>query len=168
MKLKELLAIMRSARDENTTFTLVDYNIYDYLDGSEKETICSFSSDLKAKCFLKDSILEAEIIAMGMKSEIEMVFELSNDWNNEKEEPEVVDVRCPSKALDVSITKNEFGFSDVTIRDLEEDDMIEMLKNICLQFNVSGITDKDGKWSYSFDEEGNNEGGDDNAEEKED
>lgn len=163
MKLKDLLAIMRSAKEENTTFTLVDYEIYNYLDGSETETIVSFSSDFKPKCFLKDSILEAEVIAMGMKSETEMVFELSNDWNNEKEEPEVVDVRCPSKALDVSITKNEFGFSDVTIRDLEEDDMIEMLKNVCLQFNVSGIADKDGKWSYSFDE-----GGDDNAEEKED
>lgn len=163
MKLKDLLDIMRSVKEENTIFTLVDYDIYDYLDGSEKETVCSFSSDFKPKYFLKDSILETEVITMGMKSETEMVFELSNDWNNEKEEPEVVDVRCPSKALDVSITKNEFGFSDVTIRDLEEDDMIEMLKNICLQFNVSGITDKDGKWSYSFDE-----GGDDNAEEKED
>lgn len=150
MKLKELLAIMRSAREENTTFTLVDYEIYDYLDGSEKETICSFSSDLKPECFLKDSILEAEVITMGMKSEIEMVFELTEDWDKEKEEPEVVDVRCPSKTLDVSVTKNEFGFFDVTIRDLEEDDMIEMLKNICLQFNVSGIVDKDGKWSYSF------------------
>ena len=150
MKLKELLAIMRSAREENTTFTLVDYEIYNYLDGSEKETICSFSSDLKSECFLKDSILEAEVIAMGMKSETEMVFELTEDWGKEKEEPEVVDVRCPSKTLDVSVTKNEFGFFDVTIRDLEEDDMIEMLKNICLQFNVSGIVDKDGKWSYSF------------------
>lgn len=150
MKLKELLDMMRSAREENTTFTLVDYEIYDYLDGSEKETICSFSSDLKAKCFLKDSILEAEVIAMGMKSETEMVFELVDDWNEKKEEPKVVDVRCPSKTLDVSVTKNEFGFFDVTIRDLEEDDMIEMLKNICLQFNVSGIVDKDGKWSYSF------------------
>lgn len=159
MKLKDLLAIMRSAREENTTFTLVDYEIYDYLDGSEKETICSFSSDFKPECFLKDSILEAEVITMGMKSETEMVFELSNDWNNEKEEPEVVDVRCPSKALDVSITKNEFGFSDVTIRDLEEDDMIEMLKNICLQFNVSGIADKNGEWSYSFDEEGESDDG---------
>lgn len=164
MKLKELLAIMRSARKENTIFTLVDYEIYNYLDGSEKETVCSFSSDFKPKCFLKDSILEAEVIRMGIKSEIEMVFELTEDWYKEKEEPKVVDVRCPSRALDVSITKNEFGFSDVTIRDLEEDDMIEMLKNICLQFNVSGIADKDGKWSYSFDEE--NEGGDDNAEEK--
>lgn len=150
MKLKELLAIMRSAREENTIFTLVDYEIYDYLDGSEKETICSFSSDLKPKCFLKDFILEAEVIAIGMKSETEMVFELVDDWNEKKEEPEVVDVRCPSKALDVSVTKNEFGFFNVTIRDLEEDDMIEMLKNICLQFNVSGIVDKDGKWSYSF------------------
>lgn len=150
MKLKELLAIIRSAREENTTFTLVDYEIYNYLDGSEKETICSFSSDLKPECFLKDSILEAEVITMGMKSETEMVFELTEDWDKEKEEPEVVDVRCPSKTLDVSVTKNEFGFFDVTIRDLEEDDMIEMLKNICLQFNVSGIVDKDGKWSYSF------------------
>lgn len=150
MKLKDLLAIMRSAKEENTTFTLVDYEIYNYLDDSEKETIVSFSSDFKPECFLKDSILEAEVITMGMKSETEMVFELSNDWNNEKEEPEVVDVRYPSKALDVSVTKNEFGFFDVTIRDLEEDDMIEMLKNICLQFNVSGIVDKDGKWSYSF------------------
>ena len=163
MKLKALLAIMRSVRAENTTFTLVDYEIYNYLDGSEKETVCSFSSDFKPECFLKDSILEAEVIAMGMKSETEMVFRLADDWDKEKEEQKIVDVRCPSKALDVSITKNEFGFSDVTIRDLEEDDMIEMLKNICLQFNVSGITDKDGKWSYSFDE-----GGDDNAEEKED
>ena len=99
---------------------------------------------------MKDSILEAEVIRMGIKSETEMVFELTEDWDKEKEEPEVVDVRCPSKTLDVSVTKNEFGFFDVTIRDLEEDDMIEMLKNICLQFNVSGIVDKDGKWSYSF------------------
>ncbi len=150
MKFKELLTIMRSAKDENIKFTLVDYEIYNYLDGSEKETICSFSSDFKPKCFLKDSILEAEVIAMGMKSETEMVFELTKDWDKEKEEPKVVDVRCPSKALDVTITKNEFGFADVTIRDLEEDDMIEMLKNICLQFNVSGIVDKEGKWSYSF------------------
>lgn len=163
MKLKELLAIMRSAKEENITFTLVDYEIYNYLDGSEKETVCSFSSDFKPKCFLKDSILETEVISMGMKSETEMVFELSNDWNNEKEEPKVVDVRCPSKALDVTITKNDFGFLDVTIRDLEEHDMLEMLKNICLQFNVSGIVDKEGGYAYSLDEE--NEGDGDNESE---
>lgn len=166
MKLKDLLAIMRSARKENTKFTLVDYEIYNYLDGSETETIVSFSSDFKSKCFLKDSILETEVIAMGMKSETEMVFELSNDWDKEKEEPKIVDIRCPSKALDVSVTKNEFGLSDVTVRDLEEDDMIKLLTNICLQFNASGIIDKDGKWSHSFDEEGDNDGGDDNVEEK--
>lgn len=85
MKLKDLLDIMRSARDENTTFTLVDYDIYDHLDGFETETIVSFSSDLKPEYFLKDSILEAEIIAMGVKSETEMVFELADGWNNEKE-----------------------------------------------------------------------------------
>lgn len=77
MKLKELLNLMRSAISENTKFTLVDYDIYAYLDGTETENICSFSSDFKPECFLKDSVLEAEVIAMGIKSETEMVFELT-------------------------------------------------------------------------------------------
>ena len=83
MKLKELLNLMRSARVENTKFTLVDYDIYAYLDGTETETICSFSSDIKHEYFLRDSILEAEVIAMGIKSETEMVFRLINDWNEQ-------------------------------------------------------------------------------------
>lgn len=166
MKLKAVIDLMRSARKENTKFTLVDYEIYNYLDGSETETIVSFSSDFKTEYFLNETILDAEVISMGIKSETEMVFRLADDWNKEKEEPKIVDVRCPSKALDVDITKNEFGFADVTIKDLEEDDMLELIKNICLQFNVSGIADKNGKWSYSFDEEGDNDGGDDNVEEK--
>ena len=165
MKLKDLLDIIRSARKENTKFTLIEYDIYAYLDGTETETIVSFSSDFKKEYFLKETILDAEVISMGMKSETEIVFRLADDWNKEKEEPKIVDVRCPSKALDIDITKNEFGLADVTIKDLEEDDMLELIKNICLQFNVSGIADKNGKWSYSFDEE-NNEGGEDNAEEK--
>ena len=96
-------------------------------------------------------------MSIGLKSNSEIVFELSEDWDAQK----VVDIRCPSKTLDVGIAKNEFGLTDVTIKDLEEDDMIELLANICLQFNLSGITDKDGKWKYTFDEE--NEGGDDNG-----
>ena len=83
MKLKELLDLMRSAGAENTKFTLVDYDIYAYLDGTETETICSFSSDIKHEYFLRDSILEAEVIAMGIKSETEMVFRLINDWNEQ-------------------------------------------------------------------------------------
>ena len=82
MKLKELLNLMRSAIS-NTKFTLVDYDIYAYLDGTETENICSFSSDFKPEYFLKDSILEAEVIAMGIKSETEMVFRLINDWNEQ-------------------------------------------------------------------------------------
>ena len=158
MKLKELLDIMRSVRKENTKFTLVDYDIYAYLEGTETETIVSFSSDFKKEYFLKETILDAKVISMGIKSETEIVFRLADDWNKEKEEPKIVDVRCPSKALDVDITKNEFGFADVTVKDLGEEDMLELIKNICLQFNVSGIADKNGEWSYSFDD---NEGGND-------
>ena len=83
MKLKELLDLMRSARVENTKFTLVDYDIYAYLDGTETETVCSFSSDFKPERFLNESILEAEVISMGIKSETEMVFGLINDWNEQ-------------------------------------------------------------------------------------
>ena len=107
MKLKELLDIMRSARKENTTFTLVDYDIYDYLDGSETETIVSFSSDFKPECFLTDSILESEVIGAGIKSESEMVFELAHDWNEEKEE-QITDVKIPSRIID-SIDEEPFA-----------------------------------------------------------
>lgn len=157
MKLKELLNLMRSARAENTKFTLVDYDIYSYLDGTETEIMCSFSSDIKHEYFLKDSILETEVISMGIKSETEMVFELA------KEESKVVDVRCPSRVLDVTIAKNEYGLLDVTVRDLEQDEFVEMMGNICRQFNVSSIAYKDGSWSYSFDQEGD----DDNEQNKE-
>jgi hypothetical protein len=164
MKLKELLAIMRSARKENTTFTLVDYDIYDYLDGSEKETVCSFSSDFKPECFLKDSILEAKVIGMGMKSEIEMVFELTDDWNEEKEE-RITDVKIPSRILEVSVTKNELGLADVEIKDLRENEMLDLIQYICEYTGTEAIFDKDGKWSISLTPDENNEGGDDNAEE---
>lgn len=167
MKLKDLLDIMRSARKENTTFTLVDYDIYDYLDGSEKETVCSFSSDFKPECFLKDSILETEVIGMGIKSETEIVFELTKDWNDEKEE-QITDVKIPSRILEVSVTKNELGLADVEIKDLRENEMLDLIQYFCEYTGTEVIFDKDGKWSIPLTPDENNEGGDDNAEEKED
>lgn len=160
MKLKDLLSIIRSARKENTTFTLVDYDIYDYLEGSETETICSFSSDLKPKCFLKDSILEAEVITMGMKSETEMVFELTDDWDKEKEEPKIVDVKIPSRILEVSIAKNELGLADIEIKDLKENEMLDIIQYLCEYTGTKAIFDKDGKWSIPLTppDEANKEG----------
>jgi hypothetical protein len=162
MKLKELLDIMRSAREENTTFTLVDYEIYDYLDGSEKETICSFSSDLKPECFLKDSILEAEVITMGMKSEIEMVFELTEDWDKEKED-QITDVKIPSRIIEISVTKNTSGLFDVALNDIEEKEMLDFIQHFCEYTGTEAIFDKNGKWSIPLTNDGENEGGENNG-----
>lgn len=164
MKLKELLDIIRSARDENTTFTLVDYNIYDHLDGSETETIVSFSSDFKPKYFLNASILEADVISMGMKSETEMVFELAHDWNEEKEESKVTDVKIPSRILEVSVTKNELGLADILIKDLKENEMLDIIQYLCEYTGTEAIFDKDGKWTIPLDKD--NEGGKDDDEEQ--
>lgn len=166
MKLKELLDIMRSARNENTTFTLVDYDIYSYLEGTETETIVSFSSDFKPKCFLKDSILEAEVIRMGIKSEIEMVFELTEDWYKEKEEPKVTDVKIPSRILEVSITKNELGLAGVLIKDLKENEMLDIIQYLCEYTGTEAIFDKDGKWSIPLTTDEENEGGKDDDKEQ--
>lgn len=144
MKLKELLDIMRSAREENTTFTLVDYEIYNYLDGSEKETIVSFSSDFKSKCFLKDSILETEVIAMGMKSETEMVFELTKDWNTNTND-EIVDVKIPSRILAVDVTKNILGLADV-LKDLSASEMLAVIQFLVEYTGTNAIYDKNGTW----------------------
>lgn len=164
MKLKELLDIIRSARDENTTFTLVDYNIYDHLDGSETETIVSFSSDFKPKYFLNASILEADVISMGMKSETEMVFELAHDWNKEKEK-QITDVKIPSKILAISIIKNELELFDVLIKDLNENEMLDHIQYLCEYTGTKAIFDKDGKWCIPLTPpEEENEGGNDNGE----
>lgn len=160
MKLKDLMDMIFT--NDDTLFTVIDVaELDDYLDGSDERVIFSLPSNFEIESFVKDSILNAEVTCMGMKSDEEIVFHLSSNWNKKadnKEKKEIVDVRCPSKAVDVSVTKNEFGLSDVTIKDLKEEDMIKLLTNICLQFDVSGIIDKDGKWSHSFDEEGDNDG----------
>lgn len=160
MKVKELLNIMRSAKNENTTFTLVDYDIYDYLEGSETETIVSFSSDFKPECFLTDSILESEVIGAGIKSETEMVFELTHNWNEEKED-QITDVKIPSRILEVSVTKNELGLADVLIKDLQENEMLDLIQYLCEYTGTEAIFDKDGKWSIPLDKD--NEGGENNG-----
>ena len=160
MKVKELLNIMRSAKNENTTFTLVDYDIYDYLEGSETETIVSFSSDFKPECFLTDSILESEVIGAGIKSETEMVFELTHNWNDEKED-QITDVKIPSRILEVSVTKNELGLADVLIKDLQENEMLDLIQYLCEYTGTEAIFDKDGKWSIPLDKD--NEGGENNG-----
>ena len=164
MKLKELLDIMHSARKENTTFTLVDYDIYDYLEGSETESIVSFSSDFKPECFLTDSILESEVIGAGMKSETEMVFRLAEDWCEQKE-GQITDVKIPSRILEVSVTKNELGLADVLIKDLKENEMLDIIQYLCEYTGTKAIFDKDGKWSIPLTTDEENEGGNDNAEE---
>ena len=68
----------------------------------------------------------------------------------------------PRRVLDVNLAENESGLLDVTIRNLEKDEYVKMMKIICLQFNVTKISDKDGSWSYSLDEED-----DDNEQNKE-
>lgn len=166
MKLKDLLSIIRSARKENTTFTLVDYDIYDYLEGSETETIVSFSSDFKPKYFLKGSFLEAEVIAMGMKSETEIVFQLAHDWNDEKEEPKVTDVKIPSRILEISVTKNTSGLFDVRLNDIEESEMLDFIQHFCEYTGTEAIFDKYGKWSIPLTTDEENEGGNDDDEEQ--
>ena len=151
---------MRSAKNENTTFTLVDYDIYDYLEGSETETIVSFSSDFKPECFLTDSILESEVIGAGIKSETEMVFELTHNWNEEKED-QITDVKIPSRILEVSVTKNELGLADVLIKDLQENEMLDLIQYLCEYTGTEAIFDKDGKWSIPLDKD--NEGGENNG-----
>ena len=163
MKLKELLDIMCSARKENTKFTLVDYDIYSYLDGSETETICSFSSDFKPEHFLNDSILEAEVIAAGIKSETEMVFRLTEDWCEQKEEPKVTDVKIPSRILEISITKNDLGLADVEIKDLQENEMLDIIQYLCEYTGTEAIFDKDGKWTIPLATNEENKKGDDNG-----
>lgn len=159
MKLKELLEITRFAKNEKN-FTLIDYDIYDYLEGKYDEIICTLSSDIEFKYFLKDFILEAEVIEMGAKSETEIVFRLAEDWCEQKED-QITDVKIPSRIIEISVTKNTSGLVDVTLNDIEESEMLDFIQHFCEYTGAEAIFDKGGKWSIPLDDD--NEGGDDNG-----
>lgn len=152
MKVKELIGLLRSAANQDVYITFVEYNIHDYLNEDETEIICSFRSDFKYEYFLNNTILNGEVVSIGIKSDNELVLELSEDWNAPK-----VDVRIPSKVVSIDIKKNDFGLSNVTIKDLEEDDLIKLLARICVYFDASTIVDQNGK-RYTLDDDDDNDG----------
>lgn len=159
MKVKELIDLLASVRNKFRV-TFVDYDIYSYLDGTEEEIICSIRSDYKNELFLNETILNAEVEKMGIKSKNEIVFELTEDWDKEKED-QITDVKIPSRILEVSITKNELGLADVEIKDLQENEMLDIIQYLCEYTGTEAIFDKDGKWSIPLDKD--NEAGDDNG-----
>lgn len=159
MKVKELIDLLASVRNKFRV-TFVDYDIYSYLDGTEEEIICSVRSDYKKELFLNETILNAEVEKMGIKSKNEIVFELTDDWDKEKED-QITDVKIPSRILEVSITKNELGLADVEIKDLQENEMLDIIQYLCEYTGTEVIFDKDGKWSIPLDKD--NEAGDDNG-----
>jgi hypothetical protein len=135
------------------------------LEGEYDEIICTLSSDIEFKHFLKDFILEAEVIEIGAKSETEMVFRLAEDWCEQKEE-RITDVKIPSRILEVSVTKNELGLADVLIKDLKENEMLDIIQYLCEYTGTEAIFDKDGKWSIPLATDEKNEGSDDDDEEQ--
>lgn len=159
MKAKEFMDLLASVRNKFRV-TFVDYDIYSYLDGTEEEIICSVRSDYKKELFLNETILNAEVEKMGIKSKNEIVFELTEDWDKEKED-QITDVKIPSRILEVSITKNELGLADVEIKDLQENEMLDIIQYLCEYTGTEAIFDKDGKWSIPLDKD--NEAGDDNG-----
>lgn len=89
----------------------------------------------------------------------------SDSKNNETEEntssenEEIVNVKIADKVLEFKIDKHEDGTADLIIKNLKEDRYLDLIKEILLLFDVCGIYDANGKWSYSL-----NEKSDDNTE----
>jgi hypothetical protein len=160
MKAKELMNLLRSAVDQELYFTFVDYDIHDYLDGDETEVVCSCRSTFIGEYFLNETILNGEVVSIGIKSDNEIVFELAEDWHEQKEE-QITDVKIPSRILEVSVTKNELGLADVLIKDLKENEMLDIIQYLCEYTGTEAIFDKDGKWSIPLDKD--NEGGENNG-----
>lgn len=162
MKVKELMNLLRSAVDQELYVTFVDYDIHDYLDGDETEVVCSCCSYFKGEYFLNETILNGEVVSIGIKSDNEIVFELAEDWRKQKDE-QITDVKIPSRILEVSITKNELGLADVLIKDLKENEMLDIIQYLCEYTGTEAIFDKDGKWSIPLTNDGENEGGENNG-----
>lgn len=162
MKLKELMNLLRSGVDQELYATFVDYDIHDYLDGDETEVICSCRSTFIGEYFLNETILNGEVVAIGIKSDNEIVFELAEDWREQKEE-QISDVKIPSRIIEVSVTKNELGLADVLIKDLQENEISDLIQYLCEYTGTEAIFDKFGKWSIPLTTDKDNEGGENNG-----
>lgn len=162
MKVKELMNLLRSGVYQELYVTFVDYDIHDYLDGDETEVVCSCRSYFKGEYFLNETILNGEVVSIGIKSDNEIVFELAEDWREQKDE-QITDVKIPSRIIEISVTKNTSGLVDVALNDIEESEMLDFIQHFCEYTGAEAIFDKDGKWTIPLTTDEENEGGENNG-----
>lgn len=77
--------------------------------------------------------------------------------NYETAMKEITDVKIADKVIEFKVDKHEDGTADVIIKDLKEDEYIDLMKEILLWFDAAGIYDADGKWSHSLSDDNTKE-----------
>lgn len=80
--------------------------------------------------------------------------------NTESDEnKEITDVQIADTVLEITVEKRDDGHVNVIVKDLDQEGMTEVIKNLAMLFDADHMYDANGKWSFSLTElkEDNNE-----------
>ena len=66
------------------------------------------------------------------------------------ENKEITDVQIADTVLEITVEKRDDGHVNVVVKDLDQEGMTEVIKNLAILFDADHMYDANGKWSYSL------------------
>lgn len=91
-----------------------------------------------------------EIVGFSLPPHVPNENNAPSENDTPDEDKKITDVKIADKVIEFKLDKHEDGTADVIIKDLKEDEYLDLMKEILLWFDAAGIYDADGKWSHSL------------------
>jgi hypothetical protein len=84
---------------------------------------------------------------------------VNKEEENTESDKEITDVKIADTVLEITVEKTDNGHVNVVVKDLDQEGMTEVIKNLAILFNADSMYDAKGKWSFPLTElkEDNNE-----------
>lgn len=75
-----------------------------------------------------------------------------SDKENTEGDKEITDVKIADTVLEITVEKTENGHVNVVVKDLDQEGMTEVIKNLAILFDADSMYDANGKWSFPLTE----------------
>jgi hypothetical protein len=84
---------------------------------------------------------------------------VNKEEENTESDKEITDVKIADTVLEITVEKTDNGHVNVVVKDLDQEGMTEVIKNLAILFDADSMYDAKGKWSFPLTElkEDNNE-----------
>lgn len=77
---------------------------------------------------------------------------VNTEEENTESDKEITDVKIADTVLEITVEKTENGHVNVVVKDLDQEGMTEVIKNLAILFDADSMYDANGKWSFPLTE----------------